>query len=68
MSMESQMAHAAWDAATPYDIEDEARRNPFLAAHMARRDAELVKSDDEKGGAEHHCTEWQFPCDARQWP
>ena len=54
MSLESQMAHAAWDAAMPYDMEDEARRNPFLAAHIARRDAECAERDGEgeEGGAE----------------
>ena len=54
MSFESQMTHAAWDAATAYDMEDEARRSPFLAAHMARRDAELAERDgeDEEGDEE----------------
>ena len=28
-TLEAQMTHAAWDAALPYDMEDEARRNPF---------------------------------------
>lgn len=40
-TLEAQMTHAAWDSALPYDIEDEARHNPFLAAHMARCDAEM---------------------------
>lgn len=35
MSIESQLTHAAWDAALPYDMDEEARRNPFLAAHIA---------------------------------
>lgn len=42
-SLEAQMTHAAWDAERGYDIEDEARRNPFLAAHMARSDAEMER-------------------------
>lgn len=43
MSLEAQMTHAAWDAERGYDMEDEARRDPFLAAHMARCDAEMEK-------------------------
>lgn len=43
MSLEAQMTHAAWDAALPYDMEEEARLNPFLAVHMARCDAEIER-------------------------
>jgi hypothetical protein len=42
-TLEAQMTHAAWDAALPFDMEEEARRNPFLAAHMARCDAEMER-------------------------
>lgn len=42
-TLEAQMTHAAWDAALPYDMEEEARRNPFLAVHMARCEAEMEK-------------------------
>jgi len=36
----AQMHHAAVEAAEPYDIEEEAKRDPFVAAHIARCDAE----------------------------
>ena len=42
---EARVAHAAMDAAEQYDIEDEARRNPFLAAHVARCDAAREKEN-----------------------
>lgn len=42
---QAQLAHAAWDAAEQYDTEDEARRNPFLAAHVARCDAKREREN-----------------------
>lgn len=51
-TLEAQMTHAAWDAAMPYDMDEEARRNQFLATHMARRDADAerrrIKQEDEQ--------------------
>ena len=55
MSLESQMTHAAWDAALPYDIEEETRRNPFLAAHVAACDRKFGK--DEHGKEEQEVEE-----------
>lgn len=45
-SLEAQMTHAAWDAERGYDIEEEARRNPFLAAHMAACDRKYGKKKE----------------------
>ncbi len=47
-SLEAQMTHAAWDAAMPYDMEEESRRNPFLAAHMAACDRKYKVMDREE--------------------
>lgn len=42
-TLEAQLTHAAWEAERGYDIEEESRGNPFLAAHMARCDAEMER-------------------------
>lgn len=47
-TLEAQITHAAWDAERGYDIEDEARRNPFLAAHVAACDRKFGKSQAEE--------------------
>lgn len=47
-SLEAQMTHAAWDAERGYDMEDEARRNPFLAAHMAACDRKYKGMDRQE--------------------
>lgn len=47
-SLEAQMTHAAWDAERGYDIEEEARSNPFLAAHMAACDRKYGKKKKEE--------------------
>lgn len=47
-SLEAQMTHAAWDAERGYDIEEEARSNPFLAAHMAACDRKYKGMDREE--------------------
>lgn len=46
----AQMHHAAVEAAEPFDMEDEARRNPFAAAVVAQceADAERRKREAEK--------------------
>ena len=46
MSIEAQMTHAAWDAALPFDMEEDARRNPFLAAHVAASDSKYGKKKE----------------------
>lgn len=46
MSLEAQMTHAAWDAASGYDMEEEARSNPFLAAHIATCDMKYGKEKE----------------------
>ena len=45
-TLEAQMTHAAWDAALPFDMEDEARRNSFLAAHIAACDRKYGKKKE----------------------
>lgn len=45
-TLKAQMTHAAWDAERGYDMEDEARRNPFLAAHMAACDRKYGKKKE----------------------
>lgn len=49
-SLEAQMTHAAWDAERGYDMDDEARRDLFLAAHMAACDRKYKGMDRERGG------------------
>ena len=45
-TLEAQMTHASWDAAMPYDMEEDARRNPFLAAHVAACDRKYGKKKE----------------------
>ena len=47
-TLEAQMTHTAWDAALPFDMEDEARRDPFLAAHMAACDRKYKGMDRQE--------------------
>lgn len=54
-TLEAQMTHAAWDAERGYDMEEEARRNPFLAAHIAKCDRKYGK--DEQGKEEQEVDE-----------
>lgn len=46
-TLEAQMTHSAWESALPFDIEEEARRNPFLAAHVAACDRKYGKDEQE---------------------
>ena len=54
-TLEAQMTHAAWDAAMPFDIEEDAKRNPFLAAHIAACNRKYGK--DEQGKEEQEVDE-----------
>ena len=47
-TLEAQLTHSAWDAERGYDIEEEARRDPFLAAHMAACDRKYKGMDREE--------------------
>ena len=47
-TLEAQITHAAWDAEHGYDIEDEARSDPFLAAHVAACDRKYGKRQSEE--------------------
>ena len=54
-TLKAQLTHAAWDAERGYDIEAEARGNPFLAAHVAACDRKYGK--DEQGKEEQEVDE-----------
>lgn len=45
-TLEAQLTHAAWDAALPFDIEEDAKRNPFLAAHVMACDRKYGKKKE----------------------
>lgn len=47
-TLEAQMTHAAWDAERGYDIDEEARRNPFLAAHIEACDRKYKGMDRQE--------------------
>lgn len=53
MSLQSQMAHAAWDASPGYDFEFDERSNPFAAVRIAseeqrqrEREVQLAKEQE----------------------